>query len=346
MGSRAGEWARLVVVVSAFTALLWWFGVPSPPLFGGLCGALVVALRGSGELRLPAATFRLAQATIGATVAAQIDPEALRSLGGDWAPVWTVIAATLVFSVAVGQLLRLHGVSITTATFASIAGGAAGMTALAHDSGADDRIVVVVQYFRVLVILLTLPLLVTLVFAPHVDVAAGADHTGSVRDYAFSALAIAGGLVLGRLARLPSPALLGTMLAGGMIGLLGVFDDAQVPEPVQNFGFLLIGAQAGLRFTPATLRLLAQMFPIVLIMVTLLIAGCGLLGIWLSDVTGESRLDGYLATSPGGLPVVLATVSETSGNVTFVSAVQLLRLLLVLILAPVVAAVLMRFRRR
>ena len=62
----------------------------------------------------------------------------------------------------------------------------------------------------------------------------------------------------------------------------------------------------------------------------------------LSGLTGESELDSYLATTPGGLPAVLATSAETSGNVTFVTAVQLMRLILVLLLAPLVARLLLR----
>lgn len=346
MGSRAGEWALLIVAVAALTTLFWWIGIPTPPLFGGLCGAMIVALRGSGEVRLPAAAFRLALATIGATVAAQIDLAVLRSLGEDWSAVSGVTAAILLLSVAVGQLLRLHGVSTATATFASIAGGASGMSALAHESGADDRIVIVVQYFRVLIILLTLPLLVTVVFTPSVEMTGSIGHASGMGDYAFAALAIGCGLVLGRLARLPSPPLLGTLIAGGVFAQLDIFENVLVPELVQNCGFLLIGAQAGIRFTRATLRLLAQMFPTVLMMVGLVVVGCAFLGIWLAAVSGESRLDGYLAASPGGLPVVLATASEASGDVTFVSAVQLLRILLVLTLAPAATAVLVRCRRR
>ena len=79
-----------------------------------------------------------------------------------------------------------------------------------------------------------------------------------------------------------------------------------------------------------------------ILVIVLVIAACAGLGVLLAEVTGETRLDAYLATTPGGLPAVLATSAETSGNITFVTAVQIMRLLLVLLLAPLVARILLR----
>ena len=57
---------------------------------------------------------------------------------------------------------------------------------------------------------------------------------------------------------------------------------------------------------------------------------CAGLGAVLSAATGVSALDGYLATTPGGLYAVLATASDSGADVTFVLAVQVLRLFVML----------------
>jgi uncharacterized protein len=57
----------------------------------------------------------------------------------------------------------------------------------------------------------------------------------------------------------------------------------------------------------------------------------------LATVTGASALEGYLATTPGGLYAVLATASDSGADVTFVLAVQVLRLFVMLLSAPLVA---------
>ena len=57
----------------------------------------------------------------------------------------------------------------------------------------------------------------------------------------------------------------------------------------------------------------------------------------LAHFTGLTPLEGYLATSPGGVYAVLATAVETGSNVTFIIAAQVLRILLMLFAAPFLA---------
>ena len=61
------------------------------------------------------------------------------------------------------------------------------------------------------------------------------------------------------------------------------------------------------------------------------------LGVLLAHVTGLTPLEGYLATSPGGVYAVLATAVETGSNVTFIIAAQVVRILLMLFAAPLLA---------
>lgn len=335
------RWVALATVIGVIAVALTGIDAPSPPLFAGLLGALGFTLLTSTRVTMPRSTFIVAQAAIGTVVAAQVDTDALTAFGQDWPAILLVSLATLAVSALAGQLLLLHGVSRQTATFASIAGGASGMTAIADDLGADSRVVTVIQYLRVLVILLTLPAMVTLIFTP--DRATGGtlpDHPTTWHDYVFVMLAVVIGTAFGRLVRLPSPAILGSMLVGIALVLTPMFDDAAVPEWIQAAAFVLIGMQVGLRFTRESLLAIGRMLPTALVMIVAVIAACAGLGVVLSHLTGESQLDSYLATTPGGLPAVLATTTETSGNVTFVTAVQLLRLILVLLLAPFVARLL------
>ncbi|WP_317695649.1 AbrB family transcriptional regulator [Aeromicrobium sp. REDSEA-S32_B7] len=115
-----------------------------------------------------------------------------------------------------------------------------------------------------------------------------------------------------------------------------------MPTWVEGLGYLAIGVQVGLRFTLESLRSIARMLPTAAVSIALTMVTCAGLGLALAAATGTSRLDAYLATTPGGLYAVLATSTSTGGNVTFVTAVQLLRLLLVLLLAPALARLLRR----
>src|SRR5215212_687925 len=97
-----------------------------------------------------------------------------------------------------------------------VAGGASGIVAISGDLGGDDRLVAFMQYARVLIIVALTPLLAGLAFPGHG--VAGGRHVphdpllGSPQDWLVSAAIAPAGIFLGRLARLPSGALMGAML--------------------------------------------------------------------------------------------------------------------------------------
>ena len=73
----------------------------------------------------------------------------------------------------------------------------------------------------------------------------------------------------------------------------------------------------------------------------MLLAVCFVLG-WVLELTaGVSLLDGYLATTPGGLYAVLPIAYGSGADTTFVLAVQGLRLLAMILAAPAVVRLLM-----
>jgi uncharacterized protein len=99
----------------------------------------------------------------------------------------------------------------------------------------------------------------------------------------------------------------------------------------------VIGLQVGVTFTRESLRTIGRALPLALtVILGLILASAGLGGV-LAAATGVSALDGYLATTPGGLYAVLATASDSGADVTFVLAVQVLRLFVMLLSAPLVA---------
>ncbi len=119
-----------------------------------------------------------------------------------------------------------------------------------------------------------------------------------------------------------------------------------VPAVLVQIGYALIGWQAGLAFTRDSLRAVGRMLPTAIgLIVVLGIATVGL-GVVLAHIAGLTPLEGYLATSPGGVYAVLATAVETGSNVTFIIAAQVVRILLMLFAAPLLARAMVRVGRR
>jgi uncharacterized membrane protein AbrB (regulator of aidB expression) len=73
--------------------------------------------------------------------------------------------------------------------------------------------------------------------------------------------------------------------------------------------------------------------PTLAAIVGLLIA-CFALAVVLNVTTSVSLEDAYLATTPGGLYAVLAVAFGAGANTTFIVAVQSLRVLVMVVLAP------------
>jgi membrane AbrB-like protein len=329
------------VVASGVVAglLLTLLHLPSAALFGGLLAGLVRALAFPGRLEVPRIAMTAAQAVIGVTIGALVRLSTLGAIGEHWLPVLLVTVGTLVLSLAAGQLLRLRrDISPVTGAFSMIAGGASGITAMARDLGADQRMVAVLQYLRVLLIVVLMPVAATAVYGGSTGSGSpAADAPGWAAGLLFTVVCAGIGAVVGQLARIPVGALLGPMLVAAVVDLTGLSHGAQVPDLVENAAFLVIGLQVGVTFTRASLRTVGRALPLALAIIAGLVLGCAGLGAVLAPAAGVGQLDAYLATTPGGLYAVLATATDSGADATFVLAVQVLRLFVMLLSAPLLA---------
>ena len=244
---------------------------------------------------------------------------------------------------AAGYVLRLRpGVSTATGVFAMVAGGASGIVAIARDLGADDRVVAVVQYLRVLIILLGMPLVAQVVFdagpgSPALPEAAAPLWQG----LAIAALSLLIGLPLARFVPLPAGALLFPLVVAAVLAGTGTLE-AAVPGWLENLGYALIGLQVGLRFTRESLKAVAHLLPLATVTIVALIVASAGLGVILARTTDHTLLEGYLATTPGGLYAVLATAVGSGADVAFVLMVQIARLFVMLFSAPLLARLIAR----
>jgi uncharacterized protein len=343
-----GAWFALAAATLGGGWLAGRLGLPSGYLFAALLAGLIYALALPGRLSLPSWAFRLGQAVTGVVLGTFLRSSTLTGLGTRWIAVVLVSIATLAVTIAAGVILaRVTGLDRPTASLGMIAGGASGIVGMAEELGADDRLVAFMQYLRVLVITLITPLLAALAFGIHTHgAAARGGGIGSVLGtdggWGLTGVAGAAGAVAGTRLRLPAPALLGPLILTAVLSLTGLSGGAQVPSLAREVGFALIGLRIGLGFERETLREMARIAVPVAISIALLLVACFAFG-WLLELTaGVSLLDGYLATTPGGLYAVLPIAYGSGANATFVLAVQGLRLLAMMLAAPAIVRRLLR----
>jgi membrane AbrB-like protein len=314
-------------------------GLDSAFLFAALLVGLAVALLlPRNRTAVPRPAFIAAQATLGVMLGTFLESDSLTALAGDWLPVAVVSVGTLVLSVAAGIVLtRTTEVDAPTGTLGMVAGGASGIVAMADELGADARLVAFMQYLRVLVVVLSIPVIVALGF-PGAGAGPGPDDgplLAGASDWLLTAAVAVVGAWAGRLTRLPAATLLGPLLLAGTIALIWP-DALTVPPFAREVAFALIGLEVGLRFTAETLRAMGRLLAPVVVAILALMAGSFLFALGLTATTSATLLEAYLATTPGGLYAVLAVAFGAGADTTFVVAVQTLRLLSLVILAPFV----------
>ena len=345
---KLGEWSLLGAVTLALGGGLGAVGLPSSYLFGALLAGLGAALLMPGRLEVPDPAFTVAQGVTGVTLGAYLEADSLEVVAGSWLPVLAVSAGTLALSVAAGRMLaRATDCDETTASLGLVAGGATGIVAMADELGADGRLVAFMQYARVLIVVLITPLVAALAFPGHATAPASALETpllGEPSWWLITAGTAAAGAAAGALVRMPTPWILGPLLVSGAVTLIAPAGTFEVPELLRETAFIVIGAQVGLRFTPDTLRQVGRLLVPVLLGIAGLIVACFGLAVLLHLTADVTLADAYLATTPGGFYAVAAVAFGAGADTTFIVAVQGLRVLVMVLLAPTVVRWLARSR--
>jgi hypothetical protein len=100
----------------------------------------------------------------------------------------------------------------------------------------------------------------------------------------------------------------------------------------------VVGFSVGVELTRERIRSLADVMPLALAQTALSIVACGGAGVLLARATGISPVDGYLATTPGGLPAVAAVTAQMGDQVGVVLTLQVLRLFLAVAVASLLGA--------
>src|SRR4051812_23507250 len=219
------RWLALAAATAVAAVAMDRIGLPSASLFAALLVGLAAALSSQRMPEVPANTFRVAQAVTGASLGVYVQSSSLSAVANAWLPVTIVSAGTLFLSLVCGRaLVRWVKLDPPTAALGMVAGGASGIVGMAHELGADDRLVAVMQYLRVLVVVVLTPILVALAFGhPHGHdtgaTPANGPVIGSAHDWLLMGTALAVGGLAATVARIPAGSLLGPMIVAAILTL-------------------------------------------------------------------------------------------------------------------------------
>lgn len=151
-----------------------------------------------------------------------------------------------------------------------------------------------------------------------------------------AAAALVGALVFEQL-NIPAGALLGSMVGVAALNL-GMSSSVNVPAGASFAAYVVLGWSIGQGVTRTTIGSIADSFlPIVSTVVVLLLVG-GLLAWALVSWGGFDAVTAYLAASPGALSHMVALSKETGANSLVVVTVHTVRMITVLVAAPLIAS--------
>jgi len=338
------QWGALLGASLVLVLLLELMRLPAALLLGAMGAAMLLAWF-EGRVKIPAWSFVIAQGIVGCLVARSISPDILAEMVREWPMFLTSVGAVILFSTALGYgLARSKALPGTTAVWGSSPGAATVMVLMANAFGGDMRLVAVMQYLRVACVGLVASVVARAWTSSGYAAVAATDRFPPLSAGPFlETLALAvGGAAVGLKAKIPAgplllPLFVGAALSGGHVVTI------TLPPWLLAGCYALVGWSIGLRFTREIVLYAARHLPQMIASIFALIAMCGAIAYALHVAAGTDPLTAYLATSPGGADSVAIIAASSRVDMSFVMAMQVARLILVILIGPSLARLLARW---
>lgn len=329
------DWSFALGLGAGGGVLFAWAGLPLPWMLGALTATTVAALAGA-PMRVPQSLRAVMIGILGLMLGSTFTPDIVEQ-AGRWAVSLGALVVYIVLTTALVVLyFRRLGHGLATSYFAAAPGGLSEMTLTGAAMGGDDRVIALTHTLRIVIIVLTVPVAFRLFGGYHapqiIGAAGGLASLGGV-DAAWLAATGIAGAVLGRALRLPAPALTGAMFLSAASHLAGL-TESRPPGELVALAQVVTGSAIGCRFAGLPLRRLA---PVAAAAAgsTGIMLGLGLAAAAaLAGATGLPAVALLLAFVPGGLAEMCLISLALGVDVAFVSTHHVVRILLVVILAP------------
>ena len=330
-----------------------WLNFPVGWLLGPMITGIIYAIIKGSPQPLPRIIVMLGKAIVGIATAFRFSPETISIVTTYAIPVVGCILLTAALSMFKGYLLSVWGgVSRPTGFLASIPGAASAIVAMSEELGADPIAVTILQYLRVLLVVFIVPTATILMF-PAIDQTQTTSFllaSGKTTIPMFwNLLIVAGccglGIWGGKQLRLPSSAFLGSFIVG-LTTLWGTPYQLQVPQWLFAVGLLLVGIFIGVQFDWENARKLWKAILVEIILVIVLIIGFFGVGYEFHKFTQVDLITSMLSFTPGGIEAMIATVNELGGDAGLVLAIQLTRMLTIILIGPGLTTLIVKRMKR
>ncbi|MEM6679507.1 MAG: AbrB family transcriptional regulator, partial [Pseudomonadota bacterium] len=235
-----------------------------------------------------------------------------------------------------------------TSFFAAMPGGLIEAVAMGERAGGDGATLTLLQFSRLILCILLVPLGITLYEGMAVGSASGIQFgdAGERMTLIDGLLLVASGTLGLRGAlwlRMPAAIITGPILASGAVHLAGL-TEADPPAFLVSFTQLIVGTALGVRFTGFARSDVLRGMAAAAASVTVALALALAIGLLLAAAVGENAEAVVLAFAPGGVVEMSLVALSLQLSVVFVSAHHVARILLCVFMAKYAHAWLVKHR--
>jgi membrane AbrB-like protein len=216
-------------------------------------------------------------------------------------------------------------------------GASTPMILMADENGADARLVAIMHKVRTTIVV-ALAAIVASLCAPSAVAVGGVVKAGWFPPVAWGWLLVTLSLAIGigffthwlRVFTGPMLVTLGSAIVLQSLGWIKI----ELPPWLLAVSYAIVGWTVGLGFTRSIVGYALRSLPLIVASSVAVIALCAALGAVMVVVGGIDPMTAYLATSPGGADSIAIIAASTTVNMRFVMAMQITRLVVVMLIAP------------
>jgi len=309
-----------------------WLGLPMPFMLGSLIVAATYTI-GWGQagraVGFPNPLRAFFIAIIGTMIGTRFTPD----LPGLALQMWPSFAAVLAFvciahAFSYVVLRRLGGYDRPTATYAGMPGGLIEAVAMGEKAGSDVRILTVHHFARILLVVVSVPLLFLWLGGETVGSSSGQTMENGPYGWidievivASAAVGMWGGLRLG----LPAGQLMGPLVLCGALHVAGAVE-LHNPGWLLSLAQLVVGASLGAQFSGVTGRLLVRTIGLTLITVAGMMAFGAAIAAMLAQVVPGGFEPMFISFAPGGMTEMALIALSLDASPVIVTAHHLIRI--------------------
>ena len=298
-------------------------------------------------VEIPTQTRQIGQILVASTVGLSFTPDAVEAMGSLLIPMIGAAVLTIAISfVVAGTLMRMAKVDVVTATLASMPMGPVESAVLARKHGVVPGPVVFAQTLRIMLLVILIPPAMVAIDGTIRDPAAVLSDTPWTLSGALLLFAAGlSGAFLARSVRLANPYFVGSIGGAALAAALSLPITAY-PYAVLVVAQIFLGAWLGAVFDRELVRRAKGFIPGAFVGSLLLIALCGLMGLGLAWLTGESWQAMVLSAAPGSVTEMALTARILQEGLAVVTAFHLVRIFIILPFASTIIGATSRLAQR